>query len=348
MTEGEGVLRHYYWLLLVGFSLCASFLLGYYLFSLPTTANVSVEKSTKYTKPQAIDGYIQPLPAIESIDGQWLQLGKALFHSNLLSKDNTISCASCHMIDYGGDDGFPVSTGVNSQVGERNSPTVLNAVFNFRQFWDGRAKGLAEQAAGPVHNPIEMATNWPEVINKLQQDHYFSQAFSRLGVDQISSDAIVKAIVVFQQSLVTPNAPIDRYLLGEKEALDSQQIRGFQTFQRLGCVTCHQGRNIGGNLYQKVGRIDQLPESLKDDLGLFTLSQQAEDKHVFKVPSLRNVAQTAPYFHNGSVASLEQAVTIMAKVQLGIDIAEQDRDDIVAFLHSLSAPVQSLSEYETK
>ncbi|WP_440876320.1 cytochrome-c peroxidase [Thalassotalea sp. PLHSN55] len=284
-----------------------------------------------------VDGPIQPIPTDIVINKNWGVLGKALFHSTLLSKDNTVSCASCHMVDFGGDDGFSLSTGVNNAIGTRNSPTVLNAVFNIKQFWDGRSSSLAEQAVGPIHNPIEMASSWPEIIKKLSQDSYFNQAFSRLSNQGVTVDNILRAIVTYEESLITPNSAIDRYLLGDKSALTEQQQRGYQKFLNLGCSTCHQGRNIGGNIMQKLGRISDIPEQLKLDLGRYNITNNEQDKHIFKVPSLRNVAQTSPYFHNGSIDSLGEAVNIMAKVQLGITLKQQDTDDIVALLQSFSA-----------
>lgn len=302
---------------------------------------MDVETQYEY---QYVDGPIQPLPKIKSIDHDWRLLGQALFHSTLLSKDNTVSCSSCHMITLGGDDGFALSTGVNNQLGERNSPTVLNSVFNFRQFWDGREQNLALQIDGPIHNPVEMATSWPEVVDKLNADQYFSSAFTAISKQGVTKDNIVKALVTYEESLITPNAPIDRYLLGEKQALTEQQVRGLDKFISFGCSTCHQGKNIGGNFYQKLGRLDDIPEKLKQDLGRFEFSNDPVDKFIFKVPSLRNIADTAPYFHNGSVATLPEAVSIMAKTQLGMDITEQDKQDIVALLQAFSAPVQELSQ----
>lgn len=285
----------------------------------------------------AVDSPIQPIPNVTAVDLTWFQLGKALFHSPLLSSDNSISCASCHLTEYGGDDGFAVSTGVGSKVGSRNSPTVLNAVFNFKQFWDGRSHSLADQVAGPIHNPVEMASNWDEVIGKLEVDADFRYMFSEIGETEITPDAIVKAITIFEEALVTPGAPIDQYLLGDTDALSAQQKRGWKKFQEYGCITCHQGVNIGGNLYQKLGRIDQMPSEFAEDLGLYDVTGNESDRHVFKVPSLRNIAETAPYFHNGSVASLEEAVSIMAEVQLGRQLSLQDKQDLVELLQAFSA-----------
>lgn len=319
--------------------------IGLFLSSLPSVSiylSADVKKSTNDRLATVyhfknVDNPIQPIPQKIDIDKQWVLLGKALFNSTLLSKDNTISCASCHVINTGGDDGFPVSVGINSKVGVRNSPTVLNATFNFRQFWDGRANSLLEQISGPIHNPVEMGSSWPEVIAKLSKDSYFNQTFNDLSSDGITIENILLAIVTYEESLITPNAAIDQYLLGNTAALTQQQIRGLKLFTEYGCTTCHQGINIGGNIYQKLGRINDIPEKLTQDLGKYEVTKNQEDRFVFKVPSLRNVAQTAPYFHNGSVTTLNEAVTIMANSQLGRQLSEAEVEDIVALLQSFSS-----------
>lgn len=285
-----------------------------------------------------VEGAIQPIPRTMTIDKNWLILGKALFHSPLLSKDNSISCASCHMIDFGGDDGFPVSIGVNNAQGFRNSPTVLNASFNFRQFWDGRARSLTEQASGPIHNLVEMASSWAQIIPKLNNDSYFYKTFNNLSPSGITSDNILKAITIYEQSLITPNSPIDKYLLGDINAITKQQVRGLKLFINYGCATCHQGRNIGGNIFQKLGRIDIIPKQLTSDFGRFEVTKIESDKYIFKVPTLRNIADTAPYFHNGAIDNLADAVRIMARTQLARELSEPEVEDIVALLQSFSAP----------
>jgi cytochrome c peroxidase len=243
------------------------------------------------------------------------------------------------MVNFGGDDGFPVSTGINNAQGERNSPTVLNATFNFRQFWDGRASSLAEQAAGPIHNPVEMGSTWDEITPKLSQDNYFNKAFKHLSADGVTPENIIKAITIYEESLITPNSPIDNYLLGDKEALTAQQIRGLRLFTNYGCSTCHQGRNIGGNIYQKLGRINDIPKILTLDKGRYTVTNEKADEFIFKVPTLRNIAETGPYFHNGSIENLSDAVRIMASSQLGRKLSNDEVADIVALLHSFSAKV---------
>lgn len=296
---------------------------------------VNLKTATTY-QFVSVDGPIQPIPYLSQIDNDWRELGSALFHSPLLSQDNTVSCATCHMVNFGGDDGFPVSTGVNNLQGQRNSPSVLNAVFNFRQFWDGRSADLAEQAIGPIHNPVEMASSWAQIIPKLEADQYFAHQFSRLNPSGITPEAIVKAIVTFEESLITPDSAIDRYVKGDRSALTEQQKRGLRLFKDYGCSTCHQGVNIGGNIYQKFGRLDDVPESLSQDLGRYLVTSSEIDKHVFKVPSLRNVELTAPYFHEGSIATLQQAVEIMAKSQLGRELTPSEIDDLVALLASFT------------
>ncbi|MDK1288861.1 cytochrome-c peroxidase [Pseudoalteromonas umbrosa] len=292
-----------------------------------------------------VDAPIQPLPVVKEYDVAWAQLGKALFKSPLLSSDNTVSCASCHDLYNGGDDGFPVSVGIKQQLGTRNSPTVINSVLNFRQFWDGRSPNLESQTPEPIHNPMEMGTNWQEVIKKLSDQPGFVKSFNAVSSDGITVDNIIKALVAFEASLISQNSPIDDFLLGNRSALTLQQQRGYDKFVSYGCVTCHQGRNIGGNLYQKVGRLDKVPTQLLDDLGRYELTQNPQDKYVFKVPSLRNVALTAPYFHNGSVDSLSDAIRIMARGQLGLDLSDGDVADIEALLQSFSGELpRSLAE----
>ena len=323
--------------LLLGIFVCCAVPLTLYYMS-GEQSTVRAEQKTVYHF-ETVDGPIQPIPRKLEIDTRWVNLGKALFHSPLLSKNNTISCSSCHLIDFGGDDGFPISTGVNNARGVRNAPTVLNSSFNFRQFWDGRASTLSEQISGPVHNPVEMGSSWAEIIEKLNNDTYFSKTFRSLNPQGVTRENIVKAITTYEESLITPNAPIDRFLLGNDNALTEQQQRGLDHFINYGCSTCHQGRNIGGNLYQKLGRVNSIPEMLTLDQGKYQISKHEQDRNVFKVPSLRNVADTGPYFHNGAVDNLPQAVRIMASSQLGRELPENEIEDIVALLQAFSSEV---------
>ncbi|PKI17823.1 cytochrome-c peroxidase [Colwellia sp. 12G3] len=334
----------YYISLALGVLLCSIVPITLYYLSAEKLIGPTSQKTKYYF--EIVDGPIQPIPRKVDLDNNWLILGKALFHSPLLSKSNTISCSSCHMVDFGGDDGFPVSTGVDNAKGVRNSPTVLNAVFNFRQFWDGRVSTLSEQASGPIHNPIEMASSWPEIITKLNNDSYFSKNFLQLTPDGITAENIVKAITIYEESLITPNSPIDQYLLGDNSALSAQQKRGLDLFINYGCTTCHQGRNIGGNIYQKLGRINDIPPILTLDEGKYNVTKLEKDKFVFKVPTLRNIADTAPYFHNGAIDNLPDAVRIMASTQLGRELTHDEVDDIVALLHAFSSKVIEVQKIE--
>ena len=326
--------KYYLTLSLAVFLSCWIPVIYYYLLADPKIQKESLE--TKYDF-EYVKGAIQPIPRSLTIDKDWMLLGKALFHSTLLSKDNSTSCASCHMVDFGGDDGFPVSLGVGSATGTRNSPTVLNSIFNFRQFWDGRVGTLEEQAPIPIHNQNEMASNWEEIIPKLKNENYFNDTFNELSQFGVTSENIIKAINIYEQSLITPNSPIDRFLLGDETAINQQQKRGLELFLNYGCSTCHQGINIGGNIYQKLGRLDMVPEVLKKDFGRYQVTSLESDKFIFKVPTLRNIADTAPYFHNGGVDNLSDAVQIMARSQLARELTSSEVDDIVALLQSFSS-----------
>lgn len=327
----------YYTSLALGVLVCSFVPITLYYLSADKVTGQTYQKTKYYY--EKVDGPIQPIPQKVDLDNNWVILGKALFHSPLLSKTNTVSCSSCHMVDFGGDDGFPVSTGVNNAKGSRNSPTVLNATFNFRQFWDGRATTLSEQASGPIHNPVEMATSWAEIIPKLNNDQYFRKTFLQLSAEGITTNNIIKAITIYEESLITPNSPIDQYLLGDNSALSAQQKRGLDLFENYGCTTCHQGINIGGNIYQKLGRINDIPKILTLDYGKYNVTKLENDKFVFKVPTLRNIADTAPYFHNGAVDNLPDAVRIMSSSQLGRELMDDEVNDIVALLQAFSAKV---------
>jgi cytochrome c peroxidase len=321
---------------IIGLIFASTFI--YFKFTQPVFLAEQTAQLTVYTE-QPVQGALQPLPLITEINQDWVRLGEALFNSTLLSSDNMVSCASCHIVSGGGDDGFPVSVGINSLTGTRNSPTVLNSALNFRQFWDGRNLSLSEQVSGPIHNPVEMGSNFPEIIKKLDSTPTFKKAFQQLDSNGITESSIVKALTTYEESLITHNSAIDRYLLGDDYALSPQQKRGLYKFTQYGCITCHQGRNIGGNLFQKLGRIDDVPPHLLQDKGRFNVTKLDKDLHVFKVPSLRNVALTAPYFHDGSIATLEESVQLMGKMQLGITLSDNDVKDIVALLNSFTGEV---------
>jgi cytochrome c peroxidase len=248
---------------------------------------------------------ITPIPQKIDYDSYKANLGKKLFFDTRLSKNDTISCASCHILEDGGDDNLPVSFGIDGKTGVRNSPTVFNAVYNYSQFWDGHAKSLAEQVQGPIHNPVEMGTSFQEIIPKLNQDKEYKTQFAKIYKDGITPQNIADAIAEFEKALTTPNSRFDKYLRGDKKALSKEEIEGYKLFKEYGCISCHNGVNMGGNLLQKIGVVK---EFIHEDFGLYNITKKEEDRYYFKVPSLRNVALTAPYFHDGRIPTLEKAV----------------------------------------
>ncbi|MCH9813876.1 MAG: cytochrome-c peroxidase [Epsilonproteobacteria bacterium] len=276
---------------------------------------------------------ITPIPLTIDYHKEKADLGKKLFFDPLLSKDGTISCASCHILDEGGDDNRAFSIGIGGREGSINAPTVLNAQFNFRQFWDGRAKDLHTQVLEPIENPLEMANKRKVLIQTIDQHKGYSRAFNNLYDQGVTLDNIIDAIVEFEKALFTPNAPFDDYLRGRQDAISKEAEEGYMLFKSKGCIACHNGMNIGGNLFTKFGVMTQLE---LQNLGRFNITKAPEDKFLFKVPSLRNIAKTAPYFHMGSIDTLEGAVRLMAKYQLGIVLEEEEVAKIVAFLETLS------------
>lgn len=293
--------------------------------------------STAYSQSQVQE--LSPLPSVERLDLEKVALGEKLFHDMRLSKNNSISCSSCHALSLGGTDRRSMSVGVDGRIGKFNSPTVFNAVFNFRHFWNGRASSLTEQIEGPIHNPDEMASSWPEIVTKLNSETDYQAAFKK-SYGSISADNIKDAIVTFEKSLVTSDSKFDRYLKGETKALNDQELAGYKIFKSYGCVSCHQGANVGGNMYQVFGVIGNYfvdrGNVRPEDYGLFNLTGQERDRFKFRVPSLRNVAVTAPYFHDGSVATLPDAVKIMGRYQLGRNLKESEIKSLVLFLESLT------------
>jgi len=282
-------------------------------------------------------------PADNPTNAAKVELGQMLYHDPRLSSTGTVSCSSCHNTMLGGEDNRSVAMGVNGQTGGRSAPTVWNAAFNKVQFWDGRAASLEEQAGGPVTNPIEMGMkNWDEVVARLKSIEgykpHFEQAF---GKDLISKDTVTKAIAAYERTLITPDSPYDRYVAGDKSALTKQQVRGMEKVAELGCTGCHSGPAFNGpGMFQKFPAIPngyfEAQYHFSKDKGLAEVSKNPADEHLWKVPTLRNIALTAPYFHNGSVKTLDKAVTLMAKLQLGKDLSKEEVADIVAFLDGLT------------
>jgi cytochrome c peroxidase len=283
---------------------------------------------------------IYPIPQHVELDARKVALGHRLFHDPRLSGDGTTSCASCHDLGRGGTDQRPRSVGIGGRLGTVNAPTVFNSSFNFKQFWDGRAETLEAQIDGPIHDPREMRSNWPEITGKLKEDPGYVAAFASLYGGGIRPNHVKDAIATFERSLITPNSRFDKFLRGDHAAITEEEKEGYLLFKSLGCVACHQGVSVGGNMFQTFGVMaDYFADRgglTSADLGRFNVTGQEQDRYRFKVPSLRNVERTAPYFHDGSAATLEQAVTVMARYQLGRALSAADVGRIVQFLRTLT------------
>lgn len=284
------------------------------------------------TDPQLLE----PVSYTTPVHSEWVTLGRKLFDDPRLSRDNSVACSTCHQLDNAGQDGRVVSRGIKGRTGQRNTPSVYNAALNGFQFWDGRARTLEEQVDGPILGHSEMASSWQDVILKLKADENYVQQFQSAFGGEITVDRVKIAIAEYERTLITPNSKFDRYLKGEKEALNALELQGYELFQNLGCISCHQGMNVGGNLFQRFGIMGGYPNEHSQDLGRFAVTGRDADKYVFRVPSLRNVALTAPYFHDGSVATLEQAIERMAQLQLGYKIRNEEVQSLVAFLYTLT------------
>jgi len=282
---------------------------------------------------------IKPIPTEIKVDSKKVQLGKKLFFDPILSRDGTISCATCHDLQNGGDDGLKFSFGIRGQEGNINSPTVYNAVFNFRQFWDGRAKDLKEQVFGPIENPVEMGHSIELTVKVLKKNRTYSKVFNKIYSDGITQQNVADAIAEFEKTLITPNSPFDKYLKGDKEAISEKAKKGYFLFESKGCILCHHGVNVGGNFYNKFGIYK---DANSTNLGRYNITKREEDKYVFKVPSLRNIAETSPYMHDGRIDTLHGAVELMTKHQLGRYMESGEIDAIVAFLESLTGEIPEI------
>lgn len=285
---------------------------------------------------------IRPIDLSLPVDAQKAALGKDLFHDARLSVDNTISCASCHDLKTAGVDNEQYSEGVNQQLGGVNAPTVYNAVYNFVQFWDGRAKTLADQAAGPPLNPVEMASNsFDEIIAKLKSDRKLVKAFKAIYPDGITQANITDAIEEFERTLITPNSRFDKWLRGDSQAITEDELTGYELFKQYDCATCHVGKNAGGESYELMGLRRHYFEDRGlaltiEDNGRYKETQIERDRHRFKVPGLRNVELTWPYYHDGTRATLEEAVRDMGRYQSDVDLTDQEVSLITAFLKTLT------------
>ena len=285
---------------------------------------------------------VRPIDLSLDYDPAKAALGFALFHDPRLSVDNTVSCASCHELENAGVDNHQYSHGVDDQLGGVNAPTVYNAVYNFVQFWDGRAQTLAAQAAGPPLNPVEMASeSFDQIIAKLQADKDFARAFVKVYPDGITEANITDAIEQFERTLITPNSAFDKWLRGDDSAITAQELEGYELFKKYDCATCHAGPNLGGLSYELMGLrrhyfAERGLELTHEDNGRFKETGLERDRHRFKVPGLRNVEHTWPYYHDGTRETLEEAVRDMGLYQSGVELTEAEVAAITAFLNTLT------------
>ena len=285
---------------------------------------------------------VRPIDQELEYDAAKAALGYALFHDTRLSVDNTVSCASCHALETAGVDNHQYSHGVNDQLGGVNAPTVYNAVYNFVQFWDGRAATLAAQAAGPPLNPVEMASeSFEQIISKLNADKKFAKAFKAVYPDGITEANLTDAIEQFERTLVTPNSAFDKWLRGDDAAITAEQLEGYELFKKYDCATCHAGPNLGGLSYELMGLrrhyfAERGLEMTHEDNGGFKETGLERDRHRFKVPGLRNVEHTWPYYHDGTRETLEEAVKDMGIYQSGVELSDAQVASIVSFLKSLT------------
>jgi cytochrome c peroxidase len=313
-------------------------------------ARCTLEPATETPAPSAAlavplssEEPLRPLPAALSGDPVRAAIGSKLFADPKFSVDGTVSCATCHPLDRAGADGLMHSRGVNGLETATNTPTVYNVSFNFRFNWNGAYATLEDEFDAPITKT--MGTDWATFVAKCQADDALNSAFAGAYPDGVNRANVKDALARYLDTLVTPDSRFDQYLRGDPDALSFQELRGYETFKAIGCASCHQGANVGGNMFQRLGVMrdyfkDRLqrggPAETESDLGRFETTRNASDRHVFRVPSLRNVALTPPYFHDGSVATLEQAVGKMGYVQLGRNLSSEHVALIVAFLKTLT------------
>jgi cytochrome c peroxidase len=287
-----------------------------------------------------LDEPLKPLPAVPQQNPLRVELGRKLFNEPRLSVNGSLSCASCHHLESGGADNKAFSIGFNGQPVVVNTPSVFNASLNFRQFWNGRADTLEAQVHTVVQSPSEMGSNWEHVVQTLSADAIYQTAFGNAYPDGVTMINVQNALTSYERTLISANSRFDQYLLGDTDILSREEKYGYQRFKEYGCITCHQGSNIGGNMFQKFGVMGDYFKTrgnvTESDLGRYLVTKDEEDRNVFKVPSLRNVAVTAPYFHDGSAKTLEEAIDIMFTFQLGRIPSSEDKMLIIKFLKTLT------------
>lgn len=313
------------------------------LFAIVRRSAVAIVLALTATAPHAaelLDEPIQPIPRLHRQDPARAAIGRRLFDDKRLSGNEQVSCASCHDLSRGGADSRALSRGLNGKPTEVNAPTLFNASLNFRQFWNGRADTLERQIDEVVQHADEMGSSWDHVVARVSQDEGYRTAFAQAYRDGINKANIQDAIAVFERTLITPDSRFDRYLRGDAGAITAAEKAGYEKFKNFGCVSCHQGVNVGGNMFQKFGVMGDYfaarGNPTRADLGRFLVTGQERDRHVFRVPSLRNVALTAPYFHDASAPTLEAAVDVMFRYQLGRIGSKADKASIIEFLRTLT------------
>ena len=303
------------------------------------SSKVSSSYDTHEVKVNTVNhNEISPIPQELEIDRDLAKIGWFLFRDPNLSSNKNVSCESCHSLQTNGAENTMVSIGVRGK-GFRNSLTVFNTAFNYRFFWDGRVNNLHDQLDGPIHSVVEMDSNWQRVEEYVARSQNYNSLFSKANLD-ITTDNIKSSLVEFMKGLTTPNSPFDRYLLGDEQALTAEQVKGWESFQSEGCVRCHRGTNVGGGMVIRFGFFGDgtMGKERSNDTGRHLNTSKQEDMYLFRVASLRNVAVTAPYFHDGRTEKLEDAIKIMAESQLGRTFDQQTISDIKAFLTSLTGP----------
>jgi cytochrome c peroxidase len=290
---------------------------------------------------------IQPIPLSINLDQKKVALGKELFYDVRLSGDKKVACITCHGFDTGGVDRKVRSVGVNGQLTGVNTLTVFNSKFNFKLNWDGKSEDLFINVDSALVNPKQMGSKWEEIIPMLKNSPDYAAAFAKAYPDGINKANVSDAIATFEESLYTPNSRFDQFLRGNTNALTKEEKEGYHLFEDYGCVSCHQGINVGGNMFQKFGVLgDYFADRgnvTKPDWGRFNVTGQEKDRYVFRVPSLRNVELTSPYFHDGTATTLEQAIVVMAKYQLGRPLTSNQIDLIIQFLKTLTGEYQGKS-----
>lgn len=293
---------------------------------------------------------ILPIPDPPKAKTEKVNLGKHLYEDTLFSKDQSLSCYSCHSLKKGGTDNLSKYIGMNKKEGLLNTPTVLNASLNFRQFWDGRAKTLNDVIEDHIADPTVFANQWPTIIQRIKENTYLTSLFKNIYNSPPTPENSKDALTTYLKNLVTPNSPFDRFLKGDKSAISEDAKKGYLLFKNHGCITCHQGPNVGGNLYQHFGIYKDYFTTrgniTKPDLGLYNVTGKEEDKFVFKVPSLRNIVYTGYYLHDGSIVSLTDTINLMAIYQIGEPIPNQEIALITKFLESLSGVLPTVPQKE--